>query len=165
MQGDRRRRDLERAEARKTARHAAGQRNERGCEEGNPPARRHGQDQPNRLRACGLMRSGVQDGSQTRSTRTSVPSAASMRIGGRGLIDQVGPHRARGRGHGHLHQHPSRLRDDCVHQAEVDDVHPRLGILDAPQGLAHVGLGHVVTSVEAPRSRLDVRQTDGLQKV
>jgi hypothetical protein len=30
---------------------------------------------------------------------------------------------------------------------------------------AHLGLGHVVTSVEAPRARLDVRQMDGLQKV
>ena len=83
------------------------------------------------------MRSGVQGGSNVSSASTSVDPGHAAR----GVDDAVGDHRAgrashRGEAVEHLHLLAVDL--DVVHEAELDDVHAELGILDIVQRLDDV---------------------------
>jgi hypothetical protein len=59
--------------------------------------------------------------------------------GAQGGVDLIGDQRAHGagrRGGGHHHVHPVGSHRDVVDQAEIDDVHPGLGIDHPTQHLA-----------------------------
>ena len=85
------------------------------------------------------IRSGVQGGSQVSSTSTSsTPSTAAV-----GVVDPLLDHRPGGTAHRREAVDDLDLRAlhlDVVEQAELDDVHPELGILDAAQRLGDVFL-------------------------
>jgi hypothetical protein len=71
--------------------------------------------------------------------------------------DQGLGHRTGGRGHRHVDVDAAVAGPHRVDEAEVDDVHPRLGVVDAAQGVEHrapVGQLHQRTA-RAKASRCD----------
>ncbi len=96
------------------------------------------------------MRSGVHGGSNVSSASTSLTPG--NRPGG--VHDPLGDHRAGRTSHGRQAVGDLHLRVvdlDVVHEAQLDDVHPELGILDAVERFDDVFACDHAASVETAR--------------